>query len=131
MIITRITQENIAAFEPLAPAGMFWVDVDISCGTEENGEIRGLFLMKRQLSGVLEPVFLHGSRERKADIAAMLQFAAIRAFLKYSMDTPVHIVCRSDVSPLLVERLFPDQEPLVVRHGEAVAGFVSAGGRPD
>ncbi len=29
----------------------------------------------------------------------------------------MHVVCRSDAA-VLVERMFPDREPLVVRHGE-------------
>lgn len=105
------------AEQVLQPEEWELVDHDISCGVMETGELRGLFLIQ-QRSGVLETVCLLGSRERKNDIFAMLQFAAVQAFLKYPLETTVHIMCRSDASAALVEALFPDQEPLVVRHGE-------------
>lgn len=113
-----LSATNERAKQLLKPGGWDLIDAGISCGTEENGEIRGLFLLKQQLSGMLEPVFLYVGREQKADIASMFQFAAIQAYLKYPTNTSVHVVCRSDAAAVLVERMFPDREPLVVRHGE-------------
>ena len=48
----------------------------------------------------------------------MLQYAAIQAVCKYPLDTLVHITCRNMAFASLIEALFPDQEPYVVRHGE-------------
>lgn len=116
--LEQLSAVNERAKQLLKPGGWDLIDAGISCGTEENGEIRGLFLLKQQLSGMLEPVFLYVGREQKADIASMFQFAAIQAYLKYPTNTSVHVVCRSDAAAVLVERMFPDREPLVVRHGE-------------
>ncbi len=95
--LEQLSATNERAKQLLKPGGWDLIDAGISCGTEENGEIRGLFLLKQQL---------------------MFQFAAIQAYLKYPVDTNMHVVCRSDAAAVLVERMFPDREPLVVRHGE-------------
>ena len=116
--LEQLSATNERAKQLLKHGGWNLLDAGISCGTEENGEIRGLFLIKQQLSGMLEPVFLYAEREQKADIASMFQFAAIQAYLKYPADTGMHVVCRSDAAAALVERMFPDREPLVVLHGE-------------
>ncbi len=116
--LKQLSTANERAKQLLEPGGWDLMDAGISCGTVENGEIRGLFLLKQQLSGMLEPVFLYAGREEKADLASMFQFAAIQAYLKYPTDTCLHVVCRSDAAVVLVERMFPDREPLVVRHGE-------------
>ena len=116
--LEQLSVTNERAKQLLKPGGWDLVDAGISCGTVENGEIRGLFLIRQQLSGMLEPVFLYTGREQKADIPSMFQFAAIQAYLKYPTDTRMHVVCRSDAVAVLVERMFPDREPLVVRHGE-------------
>ena len=97
-----------------------WIDPDVSCAIESAGTIRGLFLVRQQLSGTLEPVFLQGRREKKKEVLDMIQYAAIHAYLKHPSQTPVLILCRSEASAAIVERLFADRQPLYVRHGETV-----------
>lgn len=95
-----------------------WIDTDISCVIEEAGAVRGIFHVRQQLSGTLEPVFLQGRREKKQDLFGMIQYAAIHAYLKYPSETPVTVLCRSEASAAIVEWLFADRQPLTVRHGE-------------
>ena len=116
--LSRLAASDRQAKKLLQPEGWDRIDTDISCGTEEAGTIRGIFLVRRRFSRTLEPLFLHGSRENRSDIAGMLQYAAIQAVCKYPLDTLVHITCRNMAFASLIEALFPDQEPYVVRHGE-------------
>ena len=124
MMITRVTQQNMDAFAPLIPEEL--LDDVFFEGQIDLRAVRPLNVLSRtqinrkleQLSGMLEPVFLYTGRDQKADIVSMFQFAAIQAYLKYPTDTRMHVVCRSDATAVLVERMFPDREPLVVRHGE-------------
>ena len=98
-----------------------WIDPDISCAIEKGGQIQSVFLVRQRVSGVLEPVFLYGSRENKKEILALLRFAAVQAHLNDPMDTPVRLSGRSEAAARLIGWLFVGQEPLVVRYGEAVA----------
>ncbi len=98
-----------------------WIDPDISCAVEGGGQIKSVFLVRQRVSGVFEPVFLYGNRENKKEILAMLRFAAAQAYLHLPLDSVVRLSCRSDVAARLIEWLFTDKEPLVIRYAEAIA----------
>lgn len=105
----------------LDPEEWEWIAPNISCAVDRGGQLRSIFLVRQRVSGVLEPVFLYGNRENKKEVLAMLRFAAVQAYLNAPMDTPVRLSCRSEAAARLIGWLFADQEPLVVRYGEAAA----------
>lgn len=105
----------------LEPEEWEWIDQDLSCVVEAAGQITGVFLVRQRISGILEPVFLYGNRKNKKEILKLIQFAAVQAHLNHLPDTQVRLNCRSEAAARLIEWLFPDMEPMVVRHGEAYA----------
>ena len=107
--------------ELLDPGEWEWIAPDISCVVEAAGQIRGIFLVRQLVSGVLEPVFLYGNRKNKKEILEMIQFAAVQAHLNHLPETQVRLRSRSEAAARLIEWLFPDMEPMIVRHGESFA----------
>lgn len=107
------------------PAAVEDYDLEISCAAAENGCMKALFLVGRHTGEWLEPVLLHRLGKTEADrdgeILDLLYFTAQNAAKRYSEDTQISLVCRSRRTGILLDRLFPDRQPSVVRHGEYIA----------
>ena len=92
-------------------------DTDLSCAFLADKDIVGIMLVRNQPSGDLEILLMRAFASIGKAMSNMMLFAAHAAADKYSPDTKVRIVCRIDAAASVIEKLFPDKQPLLVRRG--------------
>lgn len=92
-------------------------DGQVSCVHTTEGVVTGALLVQQLSDDLLEVVLLRALSEQKEVLPALCCFAAQAAAKKYPPDTQVRIVCRLDSIGQLIDRLFPDAQPLLVRRG--------------
>ena len=92
-------------------------DMDLSCVFMSDKNIEGIMLVKSLPSGELEVLLMRAFSNIGKAMSNMMLYAAHSAAKKYSLDTRVRLVCRIDATASVLEKLFPDMQPLLVRRG--------------
>ena len=93
-------------------------DEEVSCVLIEGKDPAGLLLARPAEPGVLELVFLDprdDAEDRKTQV--LLTYAWRTALKKYGRHLNVRICVKSDAGGQLLEQMFPDAEPLLLRRG--------------
>lgn len=92
-----------------------YYDQEVSCFYLPDGSIQGALLIKQKPIDNLEVVFMRASKNILPAMVNMLLFSVKAASKKYSLDTPVHIICRSSPAASAIDKLFPKLKPILVR----------------
>lgn len=93
-------------------------ETDISGVVKNDGRIDCILLVCKRANGNLVPVFFRYRDGLNAQYAIMaLAGFADRCAQKYPPTTPIYIKCMRKEDALLVDRFFPQKEPLLVRRG--------------
>lgn len=90
-------------------------DSDVSCVYMNGSSVEGAMLIKAYNSGELELLFMRAISNAQKVMADLLLFSAHAAAKKYSPETTVHIICRIEAAAGVIQKLFPDRQPLLVR----------------
>ena len=92
-------------------------DLDISCVYMNGSSVEGAMLIKAYNCGELELLFMRAISNAKKVMSDLLLFSAHAAAKKYPSETTVHIVCRIEAAAGVIQKLFPDRQPILVRRG--------------
>lgn len=92
-------------------------DSDVSCVYMNGSSVEGAMLIKAYNSGELELLFMRAISNAQKVMADLLLFSAHAAAKKYPPETIVHIICRIEAAASVIQKLFPDRQPLLVRRG--------------
>lgn len=92
-------------------------DSDVSCAYIENGDIKGLTLVRKLGPEDLELLLFRPLGKSAKYVQDMLLFAALKTKQKYTPKTLIHINCRTEAAASLIAFFFPDLQPRLVRRG--------------
>lgn len=86
-----------------------WFEADISSCVRADGNVEGLLLIHRTLSGVLMPVLFYcDGRNQNKNLMYMLRFSINAIKKKYSRDTRILLRRHNEATIRLISYLFPD-----------------------
>ena len=103
-----VTGDKVGDYRDIAYLPRVYFENDVSCYSEENGEINGLFLGHLRPSGILEVVLMTAVGKNYVRILPqMLSFAIRSAGELYDHDTKIIFNRRTEASLALGEKLFP------------------------
>ena len=93
-------------------------DEDVSSILLEKGQPPCLYLVKSLANGQLKPVLLRlGKNGGALQAAQLLACSAGEGEKKYPADTPIRIKCYDERDAQLINHIFPQARPLIVRRG--------------
>ena len=101
-------------------------DSQVSCVHAEEGVIRSALLVQQVSSNMLEIKLLQALAPQQS-LGDLCRFAAHAAAAHYPPEMLVRIVCRHDSAAQLIDRLFPDMQPQLVRRGYYFNGPQTSG----
>lgn len=92
-------------------------DSQVSCAYIENGDIKGLTLLRALDATNLELLLFRPLGKSAKYMQDMLLFAALQAKEKYPPKTLIHMDCHTESAASLIAYFFPDLQPRLVRRG--------------
>ncbi|MBQ9436753.1 MAG: GNAT family N-acetyltransferase [Lachnospiraceae bacterium] len=92
-------------------------DAHLSCVVVRNDKPVGYYIIKKYPRGLLEPEFMNMAGGSKM-VIMLLRAVNERVLKTLSADTPVRLVARRKEGLALLEKLFPEREKTIIRHGE-------------
>lgn len=111
--------------EDLDSLPLSFYEQEISCVAEEDGKIRGMFLIHRRPSGILMPVLLYaGGPDSRKNLLYMLSFSVQAALCWYSEDTEVLLRRHDEKTRSLTDYLFPGRQGSMAVIGERRREYV-------
>lgn len=99
------------------PRSLSAYDKDLSCVHVGKEGINGALLIQELVGGKLEVLLLRTLPKQQQRMGDLSCFGIHAAAKKYPPETGVHIVCRVDATGEVLDKLFPDVQPLLVRRG--------------
>lgn len=90
---------------------------DVSCVHMDDMGIDGALLVQKTSSGTLEVLLFRALSNQQQNMGMLARYSLGAAVEKYSPETPVHFVCRLEAMANVIDKMFPDASPLLVRRG--------------